>query len=119
MPDRMPDRPEYPPPLASAAAIDVQHDVQSDVQSGMRTDVPPLTNAELVQLQIRVIALENVVIALLATASDHQLALARAMAGHIFPRPGFTFHRLTVHAAAEMISLVERAERFRIVPPAS
>ena len=115
MPDRMPDRPEYPRPLASAAPIDVQSEVQSD----MPTDVPPLTNAELVQLQIRVIALENVVIALLATASDHQLALARAMAGHIFPRPGFTFHRLTVHAAAEMISLVERAERFRIVPPAS
>ena len=33
-----------------------------------QSEVPQLTNAELVQLRIRVIALENVVIALLATA---------------------------------------------------
>jgi hypothetical protein len=72
-----------------------------------------LTNAELVQLQIRVVALENLVITLLAEASDRQLALAREMAVFISPRPGFTPHRLTIHAQREMISLVERAGHFR------
>ena len=80
-------------------------------------DVPPLTNAEMVQLQIRVIALENLVIALLAQAREPQLDLARDMAAYISPRPGFTPHRLTIHAAAEMISLVDRASKFRIWPP--
>ena len=36
-------------------------------------DIPELTNAELVALRIRVIALENLLISLLSTASDHQL----------------------------------------------
>lgn len=80
-------------------------------------EVPQLTNVELVQLRIRVIALENVVIALLATASDRQLDLIREMAVYISPRPGFTQHPLTVHAAAEMIHLVERVLHFRGVMP--
>jgi len=42
--------------------------------------VPPLKNADLVQLQIRIIALESLVIALLAAASDRQLALSARMA---------------------------------------
>jgi hypothetical protein len=75
--------------------------------------VPELTNAELVQLRIRVIALENLVITLLAGASDQQLDLAREMAAYISPRPGFTHHPLTVHAAGQMIDLVERAGHFR------
>jgi hypothetical protein len=81
------------------------------------SEVPLLTNAELVQLRIRVIALENVVIALLAKAPDRQLDLVREMAAYISPRPGFTQHPLTVHAAAEMIHLVERALHFRGVMP--
>lgn len=79
-------------------------------------DVPLLTNAELVQLQIRVIALENVVMALLAEASDRQLELAREMAVYISPRPGYTTHRLTIHAAARMVSLIEGAAHFRAMP---
>ena len=63
-------------------------------------DIPELTNAELVALRIRVIALENLLISLLSTASDHQLEVAREMAGYISPRPGFTQHPLTIHAAA-------------------
>lgn len=74
--------------------------------------VPTLANAELVQLQIRVIALENLVIAMLANAPLRQLELVREKAIHILPRPGFTPHRLTIAAAAEMNSLVERAIRF-------
>lgn len=75
--------------------------------------VPQLAMAELVQLRIRVIALENLVIALLAEASEEQLELAREMAVYISPRPNFTRHRSTIHAAAQMIHLVERAAHFR------
>ncbi|MEP7300752.1 MAG: hypothetical protein ABI699_04430 [Caldimonas sp.] len=79
----------------------------------MQADVLPLNDAELIQLQIRVIALENLLIALLADASPSQLDLARSMAAYILPRPGSTPHRLTVHASAEMLSLVDRARQFR------
>jgi hypothetical protein len=87
--------------------------VADDTQS----KTPELTNAELVQLQIRVIALENLVIALLSQASNWQLDLAREMAAYISPRPGFTQHRLTTHAATQMLHLVERSGHFRRMPP--
>jgi hypothetical protein len=94
--DRRPDRPQDGQPSA-------------DIQS----DIPELTNAELVQLRVRVIALENLVITLLAEASQRQLETARDMAGYIAPRTGFTQHPLTIQAAVHMIDLVNRADRFR------
>jgi hypothetical protein len=72
-----------------------------------------MANAELEQLHIRMIALENLVIALLATASDRQLELAQAMTSYISPRPGATHHPLTIHAAVNMANVLERAGRFR------
>jgi hypothetical protein len=87
------------------------------ISGEVQSEVPQLTNAELVQLRIRVIALENLVITLLAEASDRQLDLAREMAAYISPRPGFTHHPLTIHAAAQMIDLVQRAGHFRVAPP--
>lgn len=75
--------------------------------------VSPMTNTELVQLQTRVIALENLVIALFAQSSASQLALARDMAAFISPRPGFTPHPLTIHAAAQMLHLVQRSGHFQ------
>ena len=90
---------------------------ESMVSCELQAGPLPLTDAALVQLQIRVIALENLVIAMLAEASEGQLALVRDMAAHISPRPGYTPHRLTLHAAAQMISLVERAGPFRGAPP--
>lgn len=81
-----------------------------------QTDVPNLGNAELVQLHIRVIALENLLITLLADASEQRLAQAREMATYISPRPGFTPHPLTLGAAAEMRHLVGRAAYFRDTP---
>jgi len=94
------------------------HRPQEALISGeVQPEVPQLTNAELVQLRIRVIALENLVITLLAEASDRQLDLAREMAAYISPRPGFTQHPLTIHAAAQMIDLVQRAGQFRVAPP--
>ncbi|KQW21573.1 hypothetical protein ASC80_14900 [Afipia sp. Root123D2] len=76
-------------------------------------ETPDMSNADIVALRVRVIALENLLISLLATASDQQLELAREMAGYISPRPGFTHHPLTIHAAAHMIDLIERSSRFR------
>ncbi len=76
-------------------------------------DSPALTNAELVQLRVRVIALENMVIALLANAPPEQQALVREMASYISPRPGYTPHALTIHAADQMRNLVDRADRFQ------
>lgn len=83
----------------------------------VRADAPDMTNAELVHLHIRVIALENVLIAVLAEGSDRQLQIAREMAGYISPRPGFTHHPLTVQAADHMTDLVDRAVHFRTVHP--
>jgi len=78
-----------------------------------RIPTPEMSNADLVTLRVRVIALENLLISLLATASDQQLKFAREMSGYISPRPGFTHHPLTTHAAAHMIDLIERSSRFR------
>lgn len=80
-------------------------------------DLPELTNAELVQLRVRVIALENLVMALLAQGSDRQLNAARELANYISPRPGFTEHPLTVQAAKHMTDLAERAFHFRDTSP--
>ena len=74
---------------------------------------PKMGDAEVEALHVRVIALENLMIALLVAASDQQLTVAREMASYISPRQGFTRHRLTVHAAGHMTDLIERAARFR------
>jgi len=55
-----------------------------------QTQMPEITNAEIVALRVRVIALENVLIFLLVTAPVHQLQLIREMADYISPRPGFS-----------------------------
>jgi hypothetical protein len=73
-----------------------------------------LTDAELVQLQLRVIALENLVTALLAHAPMETAELVRAVAANISPRPDSTQHHLTVRAAAQMIHLLERSEVARM-----
>ena len=78
-----------------------------------QSSAPEMSNVELVALRVRLIALEKLLISLLATASDQQLDLAREMADYISPRPGFTDHPLTVHAATHMIDLIERSSRFR------
>lgn len=79
---------------------------------------PTVASAEGVQMRVRIIALENLVIALLADASEHQRATALEMGGFISPRPGSTPHPLTLRAADAMRSLLERADRFRPEPQA-
>jgi hypothetical protein len=88
-----------------------RHASSSDTPRPIRE--PASTAVELAQLRIRVIALENLIITLLAQTSDRQLDLARQMASYISPRPGFTHHRPTIHAAAQMVHLAERADHFR------
>ncbi len=81
-----------------------------------QADIHQMTNAELVHLRIRVIALENMMITLLTEGSEQQLELARKMASYILPRPGFTLHPLTIKAADQMNDMVSRAEHFRTLP---
>lgn len=80
-------------------------------------NTPDLSNTDLVQLRVRVIALENLVIALLAEGSDRTHSVVREMATYISPRPGFTQHPLTLQAATHMMQLVDRALHFREIPP--
>lgn len=93
------------------------HGSQAHPLSADLPEIPPLTNADLVQLRIRVIALENLIIMLLAEGSDKQRDLAREMAAYISPRPGFTHHPLTIQAAAHMNDLVDRAIHYQGVTP--
>lgn len=78
-------------------------------------EIPPLGDAEIIQLRIRVIALENLLIAVLAEGSERQLEVAREMADFISPRPGITHHPLTVRAADHMTDITGRAEHFRTI----
>ena len=84
-----------------------------DLRGGRPHRHTPVGQRGVGELRVRVIALENLVIALLAEAGDRQITLAREMAAYVSPRPGFTHHPLTVHAAVHMIDLVERAGQFR------
>ena len=72
--------------------------------------MPAVTDFELMTLHCRVIALENLVTSLLATATERQLEVAREMAAFILPRAGFTQHPLTPHASAHVGNLIEPAE---------
>ena len=76
-------------------------------------NVPQSVNTELDHLHIRMIAMENLLIALLAQASDRPREFGREMAIYISPRPGFTKHPRTLAAAAQMVHLVERARHFQ------
>ncbi|MBA3669248.1 MAG: hypothetical protein H0W71_04185 [Sphingomonas sp.] len=70
-------------------------------------------DAEDGNIRVRLIALENLVVALLAEAPESQSVLVREMAKFISPRPGMTPHRLTIEAARNMLAMVERAAHYR------
>ena len=71
------------------------------------------TAMDVVRLHVRTIALENLVIALLAGASKRQLESVLAMASYIAPRAGHTGHRLTLGASQQIVDIVNRAKRVR------
>lgn len=108
-----------PRPLTSSTSLDATAPSPDATPraSSPQSAAPQPVDAEWEQLRVRVIALENLVIALLAESSAPQLKRARAMASHIAPRPGFTHHPLTIHAAAQMIHLVQRGGHFRAMAP--
>ena len=70
-------------------------------------------DAEAGNLRVRLIALENLVVALLASAPESQSQLVREMAAYISPRPGTTPHRMTIEAARNMLALVDRASHYK------
>lgn len=69
----------------------------------MRTDA-----AELAALHIRVIALESLVVALLAGGSDRQIEQARSVAQSIVSRQGAEPDELARHAAIHSAGLIDR-----------
>jgi hypothetical protein len=74
-------------------------------------DAPMLSHGELLRLRARVVALENVLIALLARASIDQQNLVREMAGYLSAadvQAGPEDHR----TADEMLSLLDRSGQF-------
>jgi len=79
----------------------------------IRAAAPVMTNTELVHLHIRVIALENILIAVLAQGSKQQLEVACDMADLIAPREGSTPHTLTMQAAKHITDLVGRAVHYQ------
>ena len=74
-------------------------------------DIPEPDHAELVQMRIRLITLENIVIGLLSGASDEQIDQIRKRADMIEPRPEASRHPLTELAAGDMRKFLERAAR--------
>ncbi|MEZ0495751.1 hypothetical protein [Sphingomonas sp. IW22] len=76
-----------------------------------------LSTAELVHLRVRVIALENIVLALLAHATADQRALVTDVAQIIRPQHGTVPHPLTIEAANLIDAMVERS--LRLAPPAA
>lgn len=76
------------------------------------TIVGKVGDAEEVNIRIRLIALENIVVALLASAPESQSELVREMARYISPRAGATPHRLTAEAARNMEAIVKRATAY-------
>jgi hypothetical protein len=70
-----------------------------------------LSDQEVVCLRTRVIALENVVIAMLAGGSHDQRAVVHDMALFVRPPLDEVQDRLTIHAADLMDHLADRATR--------
>ena len=73
--------------------------------------VPVPDHAELVQMRIRLITLENIVLGLLSGASDEQLEQISKRADMIEPRPGASRHPLTELAAGDIRKFLGRAAR--------
>jgi hypothetical protein len=108
-----------PQALAAYARISATSSAQpSHVELPDRTPTAESVAADLAQakLHARVIALENLMIALLSTATEQQLDCACDRAVNISPRNGSTQHSLTKKAAAEMLSIVARAIQYRDMP---
>ena len=120
----MTDKPKKPPTIAE---LEVRSLSRWENEGGDTTGLHPHDRGSVVgeigdvedgNLRVRLIALENIVVGLLAGSPDSQSTLVREMADYISPRPGVTPHRLTLEAARNMIALVERAARYKALEEA-
>lgn len=82
----------------------------------MATVAGEIGDAEDGNIRVRLIALENIVVALLVEAPESQFERVREMARYISPRSGKTPHRLTIEAARNVLALVERAALYKNKP---
>ena len=82
-------------------------------EHALHAEVPQSMNTELEHLRTLLMAMENLLIAMLSQAPDRQLDLGCEMAAFISPRPGFTHHPRTVGAATQMVHLLHRARHFK------
>lgn len=113
MPETNPANGEADPRHSALSRWDDEGGAISSVPPETVTEIPEISNAEMVHLRVRVIALENLLISVLAESSDKQIATAREMAEYIAPRSGSTQHPLTLQAGSHMAGLIERALQFR------
>ena len=84
---------------------------KNDLGGDLTSDTLSQSEMDIEHLHVRVIALESLVIGLLAGGSDAQRDFARNMAGYIAPQPGSTPHPLTTRASHQMLNSIERAEQ--------
>lgn len=84
-----------------------------DPDTSGATIIGEVGDAEAINIRVRLIALENIVVALLASGTQDGPELVREMARYISPRSGATQHRLTIEAARNMLAIAERAEHCR------
>lgn len=110
---------DYTPPDRSAAAAThptdgdaAANDSIATVPLGTLADVaaqPLVTWVEWDHLRYRVVALENLLVALLAEGSTGRMDRLREMSRYVAPRRGCTDHPVTLLAGAQIVHLVERA----------
>lgn len=113
------DRPEFDNARAGAHDRAIgRWENEGGVFTGLHQHQTPtvagaIGDAEAGNLRVRLIALENLIVALLAGAPESQSELVREMAAYISPRLGATPHRLTIEAARNMLAIVERAAHYK------
>lgn len=106
-----------PPERNGSAAHHASEHATLDSLSRM-AEPPPVTTVEWDHLRFRVVALENLLIALMADGPLPRLDRLREMARHVAPRRGSAEHPVSQFAAVQIIHMVERARHVKKHPPA-
>lgn len=113
-PERSADTTAHPTDTATGG-----HHAAPAARNGARynlAETPPVTSAEWDHLRYRVVALENLLIALLADGPLPRLDRMREMASYVAPRRGCSDHPVSQFAAAQIVHLVERARHVKKHP---
>lgn len=114
---------DFTPPDRSAAAVAQHMDhtatdgdlvAQAPFSELEALATPPVvTWVEWDHLRFRVVALENLLVALLAEGTTGRLDRMRETSRLVVPRRGCTDHPLNLLAAAQIVHLVERARHVK------